>query len=56
MLLKDQERSSNAVFMAVIGTWPMLMLLLSSASIAGVIMWALVSSHTQIIYKLANKK
>ena len=47
MLMKDDERTSNAVLLAVIGTWPMLMLLLSTAAIAGVIMWALVSTHTQ---------
>ena len=45
MLLKDEDRTHNTVVMGVIGTLPFLILLLSSAAIAGVIMWALVSSY-----------
>ena len=45
MLLKDDDRTHNTVLMGVIGTWPFLILLLSSAAIAGVIMWALVSMY-----------
>ena len=48
MLLKDEDRTHNIVVMGVIGTWPFLILLLSSAAIAGVIMWALVSSYMYI--------
>ena len=55
MLLKDDDRTHNTVFMGVIGTWPFLILLLSSAAIAGVIMWALVSTCTDITFKF-NKE
>ena len=46
-ILMDVTQTSETLRKAITGTWPMLLLVLSSAGIAGISIWALVSMRLQ---------
>lgn len=45
LLLVDSDKTVDAVIGAVFSTWPLLLLVLSTAGIAGIIIWILVTSN-----------
>ncbi len=42
LLMLDGNKENNAVLLSTIGTWPLLLVVFSSAGIAAIIMWGLV--------------
>ena len=49
MLLIDILRPKDITLLAVLGTWPLLVLLISTCVIAGIIMWALASICCRLV-------
>ena len=49
LILSTHDDHNGAALSSLLGTWPLLLVVFSTAAVAGVVVWALVSIFSQVI-------